>query len=116
MVTCDIEDRSTGGKDFNAFLLAQKEEKKKKQASDSAIRFMIKQVQLMHRVALLRIKLHYVITKGMRDQNMRQKYESSHKVAKKEYDEVMQVTKTIQKKIIEMDKHHTRNLDLNKIN
>ena len=81
MVTCDIEDRSTGGKDFNAFLLAQKEEKKKKQASDSAIRFMIKQVQLMHRVALLRIKLHNVITKGMRDQKMRQKYVSSHKVA-----------------------------------
>ena len=50
--------------------------------------FLITQVQLMHRVAVLQRKLHIVIMGGLQDKDMRAKYRKSRASVIEDYNDV----------------------------
>ena len=67
MVAQEMKDKQTAGKDFNSFILQYKQDPKNKENQRQASEFLVKQVQLMHRVAILQLKVHHVMMYNMQD-------------------------------------------------
>ena len=61
IVADDLGKKKNAGEDFNAFILQQREVTKERAAVREASEFIIRQLQLMHRISLLRLRLHGII-------------------------------------------------------
>ena len=88
MISDDMDRKQVAGNDFNSFMLYQRAVKNEKTASAAAEQFVVKQVLLMHRVALMQQKIHYIhMARFRKDTKMHAKYEASLIQAEKRYEE-----------------------------
>ena len=91
MVKVRIESHETTGKDFNAFILAHEKESNANKQAWQASSYLIKQLQLLHRMMFSNIRIHQKLLCFCRHKETRAALKEGLERAEKEYEMLMKL-------------------------
>lgn len=99
MIVDDIFDTKKPGYSFNEFILYQTKEKKESKRAKAARKFMLKEVLLMHRVALMQKKVLFLLAQETKNKEIRREFRRRSERADRNYDEALKAIKLIEQEI-----------------